>query len=212
MALNLARERAIAISAVLKACHLSSTVYQKLVKQETVTKDDKSPVTVADYTAQALISALLSHHFPSYPLIGEESSSDLFNKVEKKPLRDKIMDLANWALTERKLEVEEDEKVWEPLAKHGKREEEFWLEALDRGGHESAAKGSEFAISSSSVPFRYFRLLTLFAGHRRSMGTGSDRRDERVPSRRSIRSLPRPHSGWRGRIGRHGYSQSTGGL
>ena len=35
----------IAIAAVRRACVLTASVFNKLVKQETLTKDDKSPVT-----------------------------------------------------------------------------------------------------------------------------------------------------------------------
>lgn len=45
MALAFSLEKRVAISAVLRACSLTSAVFQKLVKNETLTKDDKSPVT-----------------------------------------------------------------------------------------------------------------------------------------------------------------------
>ena len=40
-----AAEKQIAIAAVRRACVLTASVFNKLVKQETLTKDDKSPVT-----------------------------------------------------------------------------------------------------------------------------------------------------------------------
>ena len=40
-------ETQIAIAAVRRACVLTASVFNKLVKQETLTKDDKSPVTGA---------------------------------------------------------------------------------------------------------------------------------------------------------------------
>ena len=42
-----AAETQIAIAAVRRACVLTASVFNKLVKQETLTKDDKSPVTGA---------------------------------------------------------------------------------------------------------------------------------------------------------------------
>ena len=45
MSLTYAVEKQVAISAVLRACSLTSSVFNKLVRDETVTKDDKSPVT-----------------------------------------------------------------------------------------------------------------------------------------------------------------------
>lgn len=41
----LAFEQQVAIAAVRRACVLTNSVFNKLVKNETVTKDDKSPVT-----------------------------------------------------------------------------------------------------------------------------------------------------------------------
>jgi 3'(2'), 5'-bisphosphate nucleotidase len=38
-------EKQVAISAVLRACSLTSSVFNKLVKGETQLKEDKSPVT-----------------------------------------------------------------------------------------------------------------------------------------------------------------------
>ena len=42
-----ATEEQVAVAAVRRACHLTSSVFNKLVKNETLTKDDKSPVTGA---------------------------------------------------------------------------------------------------------------------------------------------------------------------
>lgn len=39
------QEQKVAIAAVLKACDVAQATFQKLVKNETVTKSDKSPVT-----------------------------------------------------------------------------------------------------------------------------------------------------------------------
>ena len=45
----IAAEKQIAIAAVRRACVLTASVFNKLVKQETLTKDDKSPVTGASH-------------------------------------------------------------------------------------------------------------------------------------------------------------------
>jgi len=42
-----ATEEQVAIAAVRRACHLTSSVFNKLVRNETLTKGDKSPVTGA---------------------------------------------------------------------------------------------------------------------------------------------------------------------
>lgn len=45
MSLLFATERQVAITAVRRACGLTSAVFNKLIKNETLTKGDKSPVT-----------------------------------------------------------------------------------------------------------------------------------------------------------------------
>lgn len=40
-----AAEKAAAISAVVRACHITSRVFNQLVRGETLTKTDESPVT-----------------------------------------------------------------------------------------------------------------------------------------------------------------------
>ena len=54
-----------------------------------LTKEDRSPVTVADFAVQALISYRLANRFPSATLIGEESSATL-REDSSRPLLDQI--------------------------------------------------------------------------------------------------------------------------
>jgi len=69
-------EIAFAIHTVRQASTLVQRVQAEMVSNA-LTKDDRSPVTVADYTAQALVGALLEEWFPDDPLVGEEDSSAL---------------------------------------------------------------------------------------------------------------------------------------
>jgi hypothetical protein len=45
MSLTFATEKQVAVAAVRRACWLTSSVFNRLVKNETITKNDKSPVT-----------------------------------------------------------------------------------------------------------------------------------------------------------------------
>ena len=45
MSHSYATEEQVAVAAVRRACHLTSSVFNRLVKNETLTKGDKSPVT-----------------------------------------------------------------------------------------------------------------------------------------------------------------------
>lgn len=70
-------ERRIAAEAVVKACRLCQVVRTALVSEQTLAKKDRSPVTVADFGAQALVSAALAEAFPHDPLMGEEDAGQL---------------------------------------------------------------------------------------------------------------------------------------
>ncbi len=50
---------------------------QDQIAGRSITKDDKSPVTIADYAAQAIVSLTLAAGAPEIPLVGEEDASDL---------------------------------------------------------------------------------------------------------------------------------------
>ena len=66
-------EKQIAISAVLKAMPLCQQVKADMVEEDAVEKEDKTPVTVADLAAQALICQTIDKAFPKDTIVGEES-------------------------------------------------------------------------------------------------------------------------------------------
>lgn len=70
-------ERQVAVEAVLNGCALCRTVRESLVSEETIAKRDRSPVTVADFGAQAVVSEALYRAFPQDPVVGEEDASAL---------------------------------------------------------------------------------------------------------------------------------------
>lgn len=65
-----------ALQAVRRAAWLVKRVQAELVSPA-LTKDDRSPVTVADFASQALVGYLLERAFPRDPLVGEEDASAL---------------------------------------------------------------------------------------------------------------------------------------
>jgi len=66
-----------AVDAVRLAAKLTTDVSRRLVEGHTLEKDDRSPVTVADFGAQALILSWLAEGFPEIPAVGEEDASSL---------------------------------------------------------------------------------------------------------------------------------------
>jgi 3'(2'), 5'-bisphosphate nucleotidase len=70
------QEKQIAIEAVTQAAKLCETVRQVMVP-EAIEKNDKSPVTVADFGSQAVICKALAAAFPEDPVVGEEDAAEL---------------------------------------------------------------------------------------------------------------------------------------
>lgn len=84
-----AKELEIAQLAVQRAAILTKRVFLEKAKG-TVSKDDKSPVTIGDFGAQALIIAALQHSFPEDQIVAEEEAATLRTDAN---LRDTIWDL-----------------------------------------------------------------------------------------------------------------------
>ncbi|KAI8976297.1 3',5'-bisphosphate nucleotidase [Trametes punicea] len=132
-----AAEKQIAIAAVRRACVLTASVFNKLVKQETLTKGDKSPVTVGDYSAQAVVNTILGRTFPDDPIVGEEDAADL-REDSGKALRERIVQLANETLTAPLVAGEKEE--WGLGPSHAQTTEQL-LDAIDRGNHSGGRTG-----------------------------------------------------------------------
>ncbi|XP_010268876.1 PREDICTED: putative PAP-specific phosphatase, mitochondrial isoform X2 [Nelumbo nucifera] len=73
------RELQAAVDVVERACRLCSDVQKSLFSSDgrIFEKSDKTPVTVADFGVQALVSLELSRLFPDIPLVAEEDSAFL---------------------------------------------------------------------------------------------------------------------------------------
>ncbi|CAK7563482.1 MAG: 3'(2'),5'-bisphosphate nucleotidase [Sporothrix epigloea] len=81
-----AKELQVAQLAVQRAAILTKKVFHEKAKG-TVSKDDKSPVTIGDFGAQALIISALRHNFPTDEIVAEEEADQLREDVT---LRDTI--------------------------------------------------------------------------------------------------------------------------
>ncbi|KAH9938828.1 3(2),5-bisphosphate nucleotidase HAL2 [Epithele typhae] len=137
-----AAEKQIAIAAVRRACGLTASVFNKIVKQETVTKEDSSPVTVGDYSAQAVVNTILNRVFPDDPIVGEEDAADL--RVDAgTALRERIIQLANETLTAPLVPGELAE--WGLGPDHGRTTEQL-LDAIDRGNYNGSKTGRMWTL------------------------------------------------------------------
>lgn len=153
MSLAYSTERQLAVAAVRRASLLTASVFNKLVKNETLTKGDKSPVTgtstpspsetplmtqpVGDYAAQAVVSSMLHRAFPGDLIVGEEDAADL--RVDSGiELRDRIVELANEALT---AELGLGDVAGWGIGPGQEKTTEELLDAIDRGNHTGGRTG-----------------------------------------------------------------------
>ena len=86
------KELEVALAAVQKAASLCKSVQHNLIDEDTVTKKDRSPVTIADLGTQAVVILDLLKAFPDDAIVGEEDSNEL---RENDALREKVLGLVN---------------------------------------------------------------------------------------------------------------------
>lgn len=118
-------ELQIAKQAVRQASKLAHTVAKQQISS--ISKSDQSPVTVADFGAQAVIISALKQAFPNDPVVGEEDAAALRADQE---LADKV-----WALA--KNAAPEDKNLTEQAN---------LFAAIDAGNFEGSPTGREWAL------------------------------------------------------------------
>jgi 3'(2'), 5'-bisphosphate nucleotidase len=83
---------------VAEACRLTSRVQQAIVDAEdSLVKDDRSPVTLADLSVQAVIGLHLADRFPNDGYVGEEDSSSF---LASQTMAERVMELTRHAFPE----------------------------------------------------------------------------------------------------------------
>lgn len=88
-----------AIAAVREASELCAYVQRNLVTEDTLVKKDRSPVTVADFSSQAVINYTLGQRFPGIPITAEEGAFAL-RQPENGELTGKVHETVKQALAD----------------------------------------------------------------------------------------------------------------
>ncbi len=89
-----------AIEAVRQAAQICQKVQAQLVAEDSLTKKDRSPVTVADFASQAIICKQLKQAFPQIDIVGEEDAQSL-RQPENQEILNKIAQfLPEWSKNE----------------------------------------------------------------------------------------------------------------
>lgn len=126
------KELEAAVDVVDKACRICIDVQKSLFSDDSrvLEKNDNTPVTIADFSVQALISLEMKKHFPKIPLVAEEDSAFLRSNNLADAVVNVVKDYTNFTH-----EQSTDDEV---------------LEAIDRGGSN--------AIAFESKPATYWVL------------------------------------------------------
>lgn len=129
-----AKELEVAQLAVQRASILTKRVFHEKAKG-TVSKDDKSPVTIGDFGAQALIISALKANFPDDEIVAEEEAAQL---RQDENLKHTIWDLVSTT------QLSDPEA--ESLLGGAIDNEEAMLTMIDYGNSKGGAKGRIWAI------------------------------------------------------------------
>ncbi len=87
---NYERERVAAIEAVRRAGRLCKKIQSDMIGDGTIIKGDRSPVTVADYSAQAIICKMIGDTFSGDSIVGEEDSGEM-SQSDNKEILEKVV-------------------------------------------------------------------------------------------------------------------------
>lgn len=136
------RYLAAGLAAVAETCAVARRVQQAAGGMTRMTKDDYSPVTVADFAVQALIALRLQEMLGSLVLVGEETAADL-RQERSHALADAVVD----AVREIRPELSAREVMQAiDLGNHDASSDAYWtLDPID--GTKGFLRGGQYAIS-----------------------------------------------------------------
>jgi 3'(2'), 5'-bisphosphate nucleotidase len=132
----------IAIAAVAAACRVTRHVQNRQQHIERHNKDDMSPVTVADYAAQAVIARHLADALGTLTMVGEEDASTL-REAGRSALRDEVAAAARvvWADADSADVLDAID-----LGNHDASGDSYWtLDPID--GTKGFLRGGQYAVS-----------------------------------------------------------------
>ena len=135
-----------AINAVAEACRATRAVQSELESIRQMTKDDRSPVTVADFAAQAIVCQRLSDDLGTLDMVGEESAAELRDS-DKESLRSAV---AQTVQKYRQDMTTEDVLNAIDLGNHDASESRYWtLDPID--GTKGFLRGGQYAVSLALI-------------------------------------------------------------
>jgi 3'(2'), 5'-bisphosphate nucleotidase len=181
------KETRLAIECVRKACQLARSIERQMVSSA-LEKEDRSPVTVADFAVQALIAQALSESYPEIPLVAEESSKELTRSVGESILQAIAEYLAEYHSSASQEEV----RRWIERGQGGAGDQFWVLDPVD--GTKGFLRGGQYAVALALVEDREVKIGVLGCTH---LALGNDTAKEvSVSSEGSIFVAVRGQGSW----------------
>ena len=141
------RELAAALTAVTTASIACRSIQGRLAAGDTLTKGDDSPVTVADFAAQAVVCATLVDALGEVAVVGEEVASDLTDD-EQRPLLDGVVDIVSIALARTVSSAQVLD--WIAVGGADATSERYWtLDPID--GTKGFLRGEQYAVALALI-------------------------------------------------------------
>ena len=133
-----------AVSALKEAAQLAQKI-QREMAPAALAKEDKSPVTVADFALQAVLGRSLELAFPEDTLVAEEDSATL-RSTQQHGIQDQVVESVAHSIPEATLE-----KVYQWIDRGGKESgHRFWaLDPID--GTKGFLRGDHYAVALALV-------------------------------------------------------------
>jgi len=131
-----------AIDAVAAACRVARSVQQDLARVRQITKDDRSPVTVADFAVQAIVAMALRDSSADVLIVGEEHAG-MLRQPEHEAVRCAVVEAVRMVHADA---TEDDVIDAIDACDHDGAAEGFWtLDPID--GTKGFLRGEQYAIA-----------------------------------------------------------------
>lgn len=136
-----------ALAAVRAASELTSRAQAAIGADSTLTKGDASPVTTADFAAQAVVCSVLAERLGTFDLVGEEDAGDL-RSPDRSDLLDGVTTLVRSVRSETVSSSDVDD--WIGLGSADASTDRYWtLDPID--GTKGFIRGDQYAIALALI-------------------------------------------------------------
>ncbi len=127
---------------IVSACRVARAVQRDLENLRQLTKDDRSPVTVADFAVQAVVALGLHDALGQPRIVGEENADEL-RSPEQQPIRQAVLDAVRLAYPDLTMDEMLDAI---DLCNHDATSSTYWtLDPVD--GTKGFLRGQQYAIA-----------------------------------------------------------------